>query len=305
MRGQVWSTCYWLLATVHNWITLSTWSWVRRTVIDYFRTRGIILNVSASHTIMTLRCWLIKLLYNHNRPFMLLRTARDYDIQTFIMCSSSSWARPWIMSLLRVDIWAWVPGRRGAPGPPSSLCRCPRSRPPSHAPQPRTVSRTGYRDRVLSPREGKIFQNSALFHSNLKSLNKLTNIRSRRVSPGLGERPPGGQMQLSDTRVHVCGQYRGHDASQCGGCGHSASSELNYLIILTWYFWILMKAFTSLVTWENIMTCFMMTGCMDRYGTWSWEHQALRPTFHWLLQLSHNNRLDRMCFCVNTSKHEH
>ena len=254
---------------------------------------------------MTLRCWLIKLLYNHNRPFMLLRTARDYDIQTFIMCSSSSWARPWIMSLLRVDIWAWVPGRRGAPGPPSSLCRCPRSRPPSHAPQPRTVSRTGYRDRVLSPREGKIFQNSALFHSNLKSLNKLTNIRSRRVSPGLGERPPGGQMQLSDTRVHVCGQYRGHDASQCGGCGHSASSELNYLIILTWYFWILMKAFTSLVTWENIMTCFMMTGCMDRYGTWSWEHQALRPTFHWLLQLSHNNRLDRMCFCVNTSKHEH
>ena len=112
-----------------------------------------------------------------------------------------------------------VPGRRGAPGPPSSLCRCPRSRPPSHAPQPRTVSRTGYRDRVLSPREGKIFQNSALFHSNLKSLNKLTNIRSRRVSPGLGERPPGGQMQLSDTRVHVCGQYRGHDASQCGGCG--------------------------------------------------------------------------------------
>ena len=24
----------------------------------------------------------------------------------------------------------------------------------------------------------------------------------------------------------------------------------------------------------------MINGCMDRYGTWSWEHQALRPTFH-------------------------
>ena len=32
------------------------------------------------------------------------------------------------------------------------------------------------------------------------------------------------------------------------------------------YFWFWMKVFNSLVSWEKMLTCFMMTGCMDRYG---------------------------------------
>ena len=37
-------------------------------------------------------------------------------------------------------------------------------------------------------------------------------------------------------------------------------------IIFGIYLWFWMKVFNSLVSWEKMLTCFMMTGCMDRYG---------------------------------------